>query len=67
MSPYSNGNLQKWSRNTTPIVGYSVLFGIEEKSRISKKYLKVKVKNFSGATINDIYTQLYQATIKKIP
>lgn len=33
ISPNSNENLKKSSRNTTPIVGDSILFGIEE-SRI---------------------------------
>ena len=35
ISPNSNANLQKWSRNTTLIVGDSILPGIGER-RISK-------------------------------
>ena len=35
ISPNSNENLQKWSRNTTLIVGDSILSGIDER-RISK-------------------------------
>ena len=48
ISPNSNENLQKWSRNTTLIVGDSMLSGIKER-RISKRDRKVKVKNFPGA------------------
>ena len=53
VSPKSNENLHKWDRNTTLIVGDSELFGIER--RISKRDRKVKVKNFPGATIDDMY------------
>ena len=48
-APNSNENLQKWSRNST-----LMLPGIDEK-RISKRDRKVKVKNFPGATIDDMY------------
>ena len=54
ISPNSNENLQKWSRNTTLIVSNLMLSGIEEK-RISKRDRNVKVKNFLGATIDDMY------------
>ena len=54
ISPNSNENLQKWSRNTTLIVSNLMFSGIEEK-RISKRDRNVKVKNFLGATINDMY------------
>ena len=43
VSPNSIENLHKWDRNTTLIVGDSMLSGIEEK-RISKRDRKVKVK-----------------------
>ena len=43
VSPKSNENLHKWDRNTTLIVGDSMLSGIEEK-RISKRDRKVNVK-----------------------
>ena len=64
VSPKSNENLHKWDRNTTLIVGDSMLSGIEER-RISKKDRKVKVKNFPGATINGMY-DYPQAAIKKM-
>ena len=54
ISPNSNENLQKWSRNTTLIVSNLMFSGIEEK-RISKRDRNVKVKNFLGATIDDMY------------
>ena len=54
ISPNSNENLQKWSSNTTLIVGHSMLPGTEERG-ISKRDRKVKVKNFPGATIDDPY------------
>ena len=49
-----NENLHKWDINTTLLVGDSMLSGIEER-RISKRDRKVKVKNFRGATIDDMY------------
>ena len=49
-----NENLHKWDRNTTLLVGDSMLSGIEER-RISKRDRKVKFKNFRGATIDDMY------------
>ena len=45
IAPNSNENLQKWSRNTTLIVGDSMLSGTDQR-RISKRDRKVKVKNF---------------------
>ena len=44
----------KWSKNTTLIVGDSIVSGIEE-NRISRQWRKVKVKSFPGATIEDMY------------
>ena len=44
----------KWTKNTTLIFGDSILSGIEE-NRISRQWRKVKVKSFSGATIQDMY------------
>ena len=58
-SPNSNEILQIWSRNTTLIVGDSMLFGIDER-RISKRDRKVKAKNFPGATIDDMYDYIKQ-------
>ena len=65
ISPNSNENLQKWSRNTTLIVGDSRLPGIDER-RISKKDRKVKVKNFPGGTIDDMYDYI-KPLLKKCP
>ena len=44
MSPNSNENLQKWSRDNSVIVGDSMLSGIDE--RISKKIERLKLKTF---------------------
>ena len=57
--------LKKWSRNTTLIVDVSMLSGIDEKW-ISKRDKKVKVKNFSGATIAVIYNYI-KPLLKKCP
>ena len=65
ISPNSNKNLQKRSRNTTLIVGDSMLPGIDEK-RISKRDRKVNVKNFPGATIDDMYNYI-KPLLKKWP
>ena len=65
ISPNSNEKFQKWSRNTTLIVGDSMLSGIDEK-RISKRDRKVKVKNFPGATIDDMYDYI-KPLLKKCP
>ena len=55
VSPKSNENLHRWDRNTTLIVSDdSMLSGIEER-RISKRDRKIKLKNFPGATIDDMY------------
>ena len=63
--PNSNEKLQKWDRNTTLIVGDSMLSGIEER-RIAKRNRKVKVKNFPGATIDDMYDYI-KPLLKKCP
>ena len=54
ISPNSNENFQKWSRNTILIVGDSMLSEIEER-RISKRVRKIKVISFTGATIDEMY------------
>lgn len=48
-----NKDLQKWSRNTTVMVGDSLVPGVGERG-ISKKDIKVKVKYFPGATVDDM-------------
>ena len=65
ISPNLNENLQKWSGNTTLIVGDSFLSGIDER-RIAKRDKKVKVKNFPGATIDDMYDYI-KPLLKKYP
>ena len=60
-----NENLQKWIRNTTLIVVYSMLSGTDER-RISKRDRKVKVKNFPGATIDNTYDHI-KPLLKKCP
>ena len=65
MSPKSNKNLHKWDKNTTLIVGESMFSGIEER-RISKRDRKVKVKNFPGATIDDMYDYI-KPLLEKCP
>ena len=65
VSPKSNENLHKWDKNTTLIVGDSMLSGIAER-RISKRDRKVKVKNFPGATIDDMYDYI-RPLLKKCP
>ena len=52
--PNYKEKLQKWDRNTTLIVGDSMLSGIEER-RIAKRDRKVKAKIFPGVTIDDMY------------
>ena len=54
----------KWSKNTTLIVGDSIVSGIEE-NRISRQWRKVKVKSFPGATIEDMYS--IKHLLKKCP
>ena len=54
ISPNSNENLQKWSRNTTLIVGDSMLSGIKER-RTSKRDRRLKLKTSLEPTIDDMY------------
>ena len=54
MSPNSNENLQKWSRNAIFIAGDSMLSGIEERI-IWKRDRKVTAKRFPGVTIDVMY------------
>ena len=61
----SNENLHKWDRNTTLIVGDSMLSGIEKRA-ISKRDRKVKLKNFPGAKIDDMYDYI-KPLLKKCP
>ena len=65
VSPKSNENLHKWDRNTTLIVGDSLFSGTEER-RISKRDREVKIKNFPGATIDDMYDYI-KPLLKKCP
>lgn len=45
---------KKWSRNTTVIVRDSMLSGFDER-KIPKRDREVKVKNFPGTTIDDMF------------
>ena len=60
-----NENLQKWSKDIDLIVDDSMLPGID-KRRISKRDRKVKIKNFPGATIDDMYDYV-KPLLKKCP
>ena len=55
----------KWSKNTTLIVGDSMIAGVNE-TMISRKGRVVKVRPFSGATIEDMYDYL-KPILKKCP
>ena len=55
----------KWSKNTTLIVGDSIVFGIEE-NRISRQWRKVKVKSFPGARIKGMYDYI-KPLLKRCP
>ena len=55
----------KWSKNTTLIVGHSMISGIDE-TMISRKDRVVKVRPFSGATIEDMYDCL-KPVLRKCP
>ena len=60
------GNVtHKWSKNTTLIVGDSIITGVDERM-ISRKGRVVKVRYFSGATIEDMYDYL-KPILKKCP
>ena len=65
ISPNLNENLQKCSRNTILIVLDSMLSGID-KWRIPNIERKVKVKYFSGATINDMHHYI-KPLLRKFP
>ena len=60
-----NENLQKRSKDINLIVDDSMLPGID-KRRISKRDRKVKIKNFPGATIDDMYDYV-KPLLKKCP
>ena len=57
--------IHKWSKNTTLIVGDSMISGIDE-TMISRKGRVVKVRPFSGATIEDMYDYL-KPMLRKCP
>ena len=60
-----NENLQKWSKDINLIVDDSMWPGID-KRRISKRDRKVKIKNFPGATVDDMYDYV-KPMLKKCP
>ena len=55
----------KWRKNTTLIVGDSMISGIDQQ-RLSVKGRIVKVRSFPGATINDMYDYI-RPLLKKAP
>ena len=55
----------KWRKNTTLIVGDSMISGIDQQ-RLSVKERIVKVRSFPGATINDMYDYI-RPLLKKAP
>ena len=55
----------KWHKNTTLIVGDSMISGIDQ-NRLSIKGRIVKVRSFPGATINDMYDCI-KPLLKKAP
>ena len=60
-----NENLQKWSKDINLIVDDSMWPGID-KRRISKRDRKVNIKNFPGATVDDMYDYV-KPMLKKCP
>ena len=52
-----NFDAHPWPKNTILIAGDSMINGINEK-RISTNFKSVKVRCFSGATIDDMYFNL---------
>ena len=55
----------KWRKDTTLIVGDSMISGIDQE-RLSVKGWIVKIRAFPGATINDIYDYI-TPLLKKAP
>ena len=59
-----NSDAHLWPKNTILIAGDSMINGINEKP-ISKNFKSVKVRCFSGATIDDMYFNLIPLLRKK--
>ena len=59
-----NVDVHPWPKNTILIAGDSMINGINEK-RISANFKSVKVRCFSGATIDDMYFNLIPLLKKK--
>ena len=59
-----NFDAHPWPKNTILIAGDSMINGINEK-RISTNFKSVKVRYFSGATIDDIYFNIIPLLRKK--
>ena len=58
-----NSDAHPWAKNTILIAGDSMINEINEK-RISTNFKSVKVRCFSGATIDDMYFNEYQQFVK---
>ena len=61
-----NFDAHPWTKNTILIAGDSLVNGINEK-RIFTNFKSVKVRCFSGATIDDMYFNLIPLLRKKQP
>ena len=59
-----NFDAHRWPKNTILIAGDSMINGINKK-RISTNFKSVKVRCFSGATIDDMYFNLIPLLRKK--
>ena len=64
-SEYKVENKSKWCKNTTLIVGDSMISEIDQQ-RLSVKGRIVKVRSFPAATINDMYDYI-KPLLKKLP
>ena len=59
-----NFDAHLWSKNTILIAGTSMIDGINKK-RISTNFKSIKVRSFSGGTIDDMYFELTPLLRKK--
>ena len=59
-----NNNNHEWPPNTCLIVGDSILNNLDE-SKLSKRNIPVKVRSFSGCTIEDMYCYIRPLLRKK--
>ena len=60
-----NYAVHKWKENTTLICGDSILLGVDE--RKMSRSGKIKVRNFPGAKVEDMFFFLHYSIIKEMP